>query len=234
MTASVLWLTPRADPRQRAGGDIRTVQLVKALAQHITVDVLVVGYPRVDAEELEAVTGARSVRWLPGNEGVRLRALAVRRRWPIAVASMWSRSAQEAVASSVSHGSVIVADFIQSAVYAPAGPYVLDLHNAESVRLAEVPVSSSLRARLENAWERRAMSRWESSAVNDPRARVVTVSADDAGLLGVAAVVVPNGSSLARWAGDAGRRLSPLRRIPRLRPKRRGCPVVGSFNLAPA
>ena len=204
MTPSVLWVTPRADPAQRAGGDIRTIQLIKALALHVPVDVLVVGEPAVEVTAVEQVTGCRSVTWLPGQAGVRARVLAAGHGWPLAVARAWSPQARRVVRDG-GH-DVVVADFIQTAVYTPGRPHVLDLHNAEAARLAELPAPAQLLRRVELGWDRRAMRRWEDRAVRRPDARVVVVSPDDAALLGVPADVVPNGTALqpSRVAPDDG------------------------------
>lgn len=194
MTPSVLWVTPRADPAQRAGGDIRTIQLIKALSENLPVDVLVVGDPEVDSSRLQQVTGCRSARWLPGQAGVRARLLAIRHGWPLAVARSWSAEAQRVVEGRPH--DVLVADFIQSALYAPERPHVLDLHNAEAARVAELPAPPQLMRRIEHGWDRRAMRRWESRAVRAPQAHVVVVSDQDADALGVPAAVVANGTGL--------------------------------------
>ena len=193
--ARLVWVTPDFAAHPRSGGAIRSHRLVSELARHHEVSLIVVGHC-ADPDQVQQSTGVASLQVFPPARGVGARLIAWSRGWPLAVARGWNRAAAQAVRRTAGPGVTTIIDFSYVAAYRPVGvPYVLHLHNVESDLQAVLPQRAGWR-RWEAAREHRLLRRWEHALVADPLARVVTVSRDDADRLGVAAVVVPNGTDV--------------------------------------
>lgn len=191
----VLWLTPQATIPPRSGGTLRTYHLARDLAERTALDLVVVG-THSSAQGLKDAIGARHVRTFEPLGGSALRALCLRKAWPIAVGRAWHPAVPALVSRADRDRAVVVLDFVQMHVYQPRRPYVLHVHNAEAALLHALPRPETRRRRLELAWEKLTMTRWERVATRAPGATVVTVSDDDARRLNVDAIVVPNGTVL--------------------------------------
>ncbi|HEU0131822.1 MAG TPA: glycosyltransferase, partial [Mycobacteriales bacterium] len=186
----VLWVGTQVTDAPRSGGAVRSLRLLEALARHADVDLLTTeesgGALPVDAH-------ARAPR--PSKAGVlagllRGRPRATARSCPPAAVRAAQRRAAE-----VDH---VVVEWVHLYPLVPrTGPFVLSLHNVEAQRLAELPGAGRDARRLAAA---------ERRLVRDPRATVVCVSERDRDLLGVDAVVVPNGTDLPERASDVPER----------------------------
>lgn len=172
MADRVLWLGTQVTATPRSGGAIRSLRLLEALARHADVD-LVTTEP--SGGELPVASHHQGA---PPSKPAR--ALGVARGWPRATARSCSRSTKAAVRRLEGRATHVVAEWVHLFPLLPeSGPYVLSLHNVEADRSDD--------ARLAAA---------ERRAARDRRASVVCVSERDARLLGVDAVVVPNGADV--------------------------------------
>lgn len=191
----VLWVAAELAADPRSGGDLRTHRLLSALAARTPVRVVVVG-PCDDPERIRAATGAEDVKVLSrGGSRPRTAARALLRRWPVATATAWSPRARRLVRNAATDGALVVVGGPQVIPYLPRGRHVLALENAEAALAADSPPAVGRAARLRQAWDAPTTRRLERRAVR--RAGTVTVvSQHDARLLGVPALVVPNGADV--------------------------------------
>ena len=216
----VVWVSADLAVPPRAGGELRALRLLSALAALTPVHVALLN-PAADALAVQQASGAVTVRQLPAwSTAVVKRAVAVRRGWPLPVAAVYDRETAAWVARTAGDGGLVLADHLQVAPYlSDAHRSVLSLHNDDAALVRQQRPEPGAVRRLEQRWDQRATGRLQRRALGRAD-RVVCVSEPDRLSLGRAdAVVVPNGADLPA-------RVSPVPRGGRL-------VFVGSLNYAP-
>jgi glycosyltransferase involved in cell wall biosynthesis len=193
----VSFVVPRLTDRPRSGGELRSLRLAQALGRAADLTVIVVG-PPVDTAAIRAATGAREVLAFAGATGVAGRLLALRRRWPLAVARAWNADAARVVSEATTGGAVTIADFLDPVALVPADvALILSLHNVER-DLDALPAVAGWRG-MEQRLERIRMRRWETRVLDRRDLHVVVPSEREAASLRtmpIATTVVPNGTDV--------------------------------------
>ena len=193
----VVWVTADLAVPARAGGELRSLRLLSALAALTPVQVALLN-PAADAEAVQQATGAVAVRQLPAwSTAVAKRTLALRRGWPLPTSAVHDRELAAWVLGAAGAGGIVVADHLQVAPYlAGAQRSVLSLHNDDAALLLQQRPAAGAARRLEQHWDRQATRRLQRRWLSRAQ-QVVCVSEQDRASLGRSdAVVVPNGADL--------------------------------------
>ena len=149
-SGAVVWVTADLAVPARAGGELRSLRLLAALAALTPVHVALLN-PAADAEAVQQASGAASVRQLSAWSGAAAkRTMALRRGWPLPTAAVYDRELAGWVRSTAGAGGVVVADHVQ------AGPYlsgsarsVLSLQNDDVALLLQQSPAAGAARRLE-------------------------------------------------------------------------------------
>ena len=194
---AVVWVTADLAVPARAGGELRSLRLLSALAGLTPVHVALLN-PAADAAAVQQVSGAASVRQLPAWAGAAAkRTTAVRRGWPLPAAAVYDRKLAAWARETAGPEGIVLAEHVQATPYlVGAGRSVLSLQNDDDALLRQLPPAAGALRRLEQRWDqqttRRLQRRWLAEAH-----QVVCVSEQDRASLGrTDAVVVPNGADL--------------------------------------
>jgi glycosyltransferase involved in cell wall biosynthesis len=196
----VLWVTTEASPAPRAGGGLRSLRLVQAVAREHAVHVVNIGLPFAE-EEYCRVSGASSAQGVAPQPAPRERRLvrALVSRAPLGPSRLSSSVVADLVRRTARAGGLVVFEHTVTLSALPREVrYVVALQNVDSEVLGELGRPTRALRRLQMDYERWATARVERRLVADPRALVVAVSDRDARLLGGDVEVVPNGADLPR------------------------------------
>jgi glycosyltransferase involved in cell wall biosynthesis len=171
----VIWVASGWVDEPRSGAGIRNHRMLAALRAH--------------GVSVELVRG--------GWSGIRGRAVAALRAWPLSAVRAWTPRHARAVRAAQRGGAVVVADSLAGALVPElSARTVVTLHNVES---RQVRAGQGGPRRGFDAWlERRGIPRLERRLLRSP-ASIVVVSQRDARILG-RGLVVPNGADLPERA----------------------------------
>lgn len=214
-----VWVTADLAAPPRAGGEIRTSRLIRGLAAHADVDVVVLSL-QADCAAIQAETGATDVLHVPPRPGpVRKRARAALHAIPTDVAAILRPAAFDLIKQRARDGAVVVCDHLQTAPYLGAASVsVLNLHNADTALRRGMARPATRLRRMERRWDLAAAERLERWALTTATL-AVCVSDEDRDTLGTSAVVVPNGADLPTSAST--------------RPQDGSILFIGSLNYPP-
>jgi glycosyltransferase involved in cell wall biosynthesis len=214
---NIVWASADLVVPARAGGQLRSLRLLTALAAKTPVHLALL-HPEANAEAVLEASGATSARGLQHwPSALAKRRSGLRHQWPLSAAAVFDPALHRWVSAV---GGLVIADHVQAAVYLDACPRsVLSLHNDDARMLLSEPASTARVRRMEQRWDRRTLPRLQAAAVAAADLVVCVSEQDRDAVSRPDAAVVPNGADLPDTVGP--------------RPEQGSLLFVGSMNYPP-